>query len=497
MAGQGRNDEDLPRDGGGPAAGDRAGGDWAGGDWAGGEAVGGGSAGGQAAVGGAVGGAVVGGAASAGAAGGGAGGGLTTGEVARRLGVAPTTVRTWDRRYGLGPDAHTGGRHRRWTAVDVARLERMCALTATGIPPAEAARMVREDAPPDTGSAPAGRAAGAAPGAGEAGPPDGAAPEMHPAGPPAGAVPDLAPAGPGPGPGPGAVPDLAPAGPGPGPGPGAVPDPAPAGPGAGAGPRPGVGPGPGAAPGAGVSPPRSTSVGTPAPSSTRTRTRPRSRAGSGLRLGDVRQECKGIARAALRLDAAALDGLLRSAIDEHGLVTAWTEVIMPTLQAVGRKWESSGEKYVEVEHFLSWHVSGALRRSTPVSAADRPGALTVLACVPGENHTLPLEVLAAALAERELPVRMFGGALPVESLVTAVRRTGPAAVALWAQSRGTASRPLAQHVAAMEWGVRGARRKPVVLTIGPGWAGGRAVPGLPRPTGLAEAVAVLESVVSR
>ncbi|WP_239063591.1 MerR family DNA-binding transcriptional regulator, partial [Streptomyces sp. SID14436] len=36
------------------------------------------------------------------------GGGLTTGEVARRLGVAPTTVRTWDRRYGLGPDAHTG-----------------------------------------------------------------------------------------------------------------------------------------------------------------------------------------------------------------------------------------------------------------------------------------------------------------------------------------------------------------------------------------------------
>jgi methanogenic corrinoid protein MtbC1 len=210
----------------------------------------------------------------------------------------------------------------------------------------------------------------------------------------------------------------------------------------------------------------------------------------------VRQECKGIARAALRLDAPALDDLLRSAIAEHGLVAAWTEVIMPTLQAVGRKWESSGEKYVEVEHFLSWHVSGALRRGAPPAAPDRPGATVVLACVPGENHTLPLEVLAAALAERGVPVRMFGGALPVESLVTAVRRTGPAAVGLWAQSRTTASRPLAQHVAAMEWGVRGARRKPVVLTIGPGWAG-RTVAGLPRPTGLAEAVAVLESVVSR
>ncbi|MFJ5729479.1 MerR family transcriptional regulator [Streptomyces paradoxus] len=341
-----------------------------------------------------------------------AGVGLTTGEVARRLGVAPTTVRTWDRRYGLGPDAHTGGRHRRWTPVDVARLERMCALTATGIPPAEAARTVLGEATQE----PAPQGAPAPPGAaGEA--------TQEPAGE--------------------------------------------------------------AAPGRGD-----------ADVSPRPSVRTRSRAGSGLRLGDARQECKGIARAALRLDASALDELLETAIAEHGLVAAWTEVIMPTLQAVGRKWESSGEKYVEVEHFLSWHVSGALRRGAPPTAADRPGATVVLACVPGENHTLPLEVLAAALAERGLPVRMFGGALPVESLVTAVRRTGPAAVALWAQSRTTASRPLAQHVAAMEWGVRGARRKPVVLTIGPGWSG-RTVPGLPRPTGLAEAVAVLETVVSR
>ncbi|MGW0290848.1 MerR family transcriptional regulator [Streptomyces tuirus] len=345
------------------------------------------------------------------------GGGLTTGEVARRLGVAPTTVRTWDRRYGLGPDAHTGGRHRRWTATDVARLERMCALTATGIPPAEAARTVLGEATQEAG-------------------PD--------AGPDAGLVGRTAPASP----------DTPPRA---------------------------------------HAPARRPSDAPPLPPA---RPRPRSRAGSGLRLGDVRQECKGIARAALRLDAVALDELLEAAIVEHGLVAAWTEVIMPTLQAVGRKWESSGEKYVEVEHFLSWHVSGALRRGAPPSAADRPGATVVLACVPGENHTLPLEVLAAALAERGLPVRMFGGALPVESLVTAVRRTGPAAVALWAQSRTTASRPLAQHVAAMEWGVRGARRKPVVLTIGPGWSG-RTVTGLPRPTGLAEAVAVLESVVSR
>lgn len=224
--------------------------------------------------------------------------------------------------------------------------------------------------------------------------------------------------------------------------------------------------------------------------------RGRSKAGSGLRLGDVRRECRGVARAALRLDPAALDDLMAVAIEEHGLVTAWSEVIMPALQAAGSKWEGSGERYVEVEHFLSWHISGVLRRHAPPTAGGRDGAVTVLACVPGEHHTLPLEVLVAALAERGLPVRMFGGALPAESLVSAVRRTGPAAVGLWAQSRGTASGPLAQHVAAMEWGVRGARRKPVVLTLGPGWAG-RSVPGLPHPHGLAEAVAAVEDVARR
>ncbi|MEY3685921.1 MAG: hypothetical protein RJB00_871, partial [Actinomycetota bacterium] len=28
---------------------------------------------------------------------------LTVASVARRLGIAPATLRTWDRRYGLGP----------------------------------------------------------------------------------------------------------------------------------------------------------------------------------------------------------------------------------------------------------------------------------------------------------------------------------------------------------------------------------------------------------
>jgi transposase len=69
--------------------------------------------------------------------------GLSAGAVARRLGVAVTTLRTWHQRYGLGPSHHVPGHHRRYTAEDVARLEVMQRLTAEGVTPAEAARWAK------------------------------------------------------------------------------------------------------------------------------------------------------------------------------------------------------------------------------------------------------------------------------------------------------------------------------------------------------------------
>jgi DNA-binding transcriptional MerR regulator len=66
---------------------------------------------------------------------------LTVAAVARRLGVAPPTLRTWDRRYGLGPSAHTAGAHRRYSPGDVARLMVMRRLTLEGVSPADAAKI--------------------------------------------------------------------------------------------------------------------------------------------------------------------------------------------------------------------------------------------------------------------------------------------------------------------------------------------------------------------
>jgi DNA-binding transcriptional MerR regulator len=101
-----------------------------------------------------------------------AGPSLTVGVLARRLGLAPATLRTWDRRYGIGPTGHAAGSHRRYTPGDVQRLQVMRRLTREGVLPAEAARIalagstaaVRDDPPdvvgtpgpvplPDTGAA--------------------------------------------------------------------------------------------------------------------------------------------------------------------------------------------------------------------------------------------------------------------------------------------------------------------------------------------------------
>lgn len=86
---------------------------------------------------------------------------LTVSAVARRLGVAPATLRTWDRRYGVGPSGHCPSSHRRYAPSDVRRLELMQHALAHGASPAEAARLALA-APADT-TVPASNPAPAAP----------------------------------------------------------------------------------------------------------------------------------------------------------------------------------------------------------------------------------------------------------------------------------------------------------------------------------------------
>jgi len=65
---------------------------------------------------------------------------LSVAAVAHLLGVAPATLRTWARRYGLGPSEHAPGAHRRYGPEDLARLQTMRRLTLQGAVPGDAAK---------------------------------------------------------------------------------------------------------------------------------------------------------------------------------------------------------------------------------------------------------------------------------------------------------------------------------------------------------------------
>ncbi|MEU8655431.1 MerR family transcriptional regulator [Actinoplanes philippinensis] len=369
--------------------------------------------------------------------------GLSAGAAARRLGVAVTTLRTWHQRYGLGPSRHEPGHHRRYTVEDMVRLQVMQRLTAQGVAPAEAAAWARRSPGPEPDATTATDAAPAsdspAPASGASAPPSGSA-----SGSSARASGSLAP-------GDSADPALRAAA---------------------AAARESilalvesgamiadVGLGDGRAGG-----------------------------GQTIALGPrVDPAARGLARAAMRLDGPSMRYILESAVTHRGVISAWTNVMMPVLIGIGERYEAT-KRFVEVEHLLSRAITEAL------SIVPRPprelAPRVLLAAADEEQHTLPLEALAAALAENGVPSRLLGARVPSRALVDAVDRTGPAVVVLWSQLPGTGN--------VAQLGCLMALPHPplVIAAAGPGWPLADLPPTVTPLSGLAEAVRVVSSAIA-
>ena len=275
--------------------------------------------------------------------------GLTVAAVARRLGVAPATLRTWDRRYGLGPSQHSAGAHRRYSPADVERLERMRRLVLSGVPPAEAARVsqaVGLDGDDPIGGAP--------------------------------------------------LVDVS------------------------------------------------------------------ARQGGGhvVAIPGGTPNARGLARAAIALDADSCRSIVGETLDRRGVVWTWDHLIVPVLIGVGQKWEQSGSG-IDVEHVLSEAIQAEFSERVSRAPATSP-ATVLLAAAPGELHVLPMWALAAGLAERQVAMRMMGARTPAEALGQAMRRIGPGAVLVWSQT--PESGDPAELVVLPEL-----RPEPLILLGGPGW----------------------------
>jgi DNA-binding transcriptional MerR regulator len=169
-------------------------------------------------------------------------------------------------------------------------------------------------------------------------------------------------------------------------------------------------------------------------------------------------------------------------VDRFGVVPAWTEVFVPHLQAAGEHWECTGEG-VEREHLAAAAIQSALSRHT-LRRRERPFRLKMLAvATPNEGHTLPLDALAAALADSDVSSYVLG-TLPAPALHAAVQDVAPSVLVLWARTRETSDVRLLRSVL---------DRVPLVCAAGPGWQPRR----LPRTvTHLADLPTAVASVLA-
>lgn len=69
---------------------------------------------------------------------------LRIGELARRAGIPPATLRAWERRYGVVDPSRTESGYRLYSEADERRVKAMVALITEGAAPAEAARRAVE-----------------------------------------------------------------------------------------------------------------------------------------------------------------------------------------------------------------------------------------------------------------------------------------------------------------------------------------------------------------
>ena len=162
-------------------------------------------------------------------------------------------------------------------------------------------------------------------------------------------------------------------------------------------------------------------------------------------------------------------------------MVTWDEVVRPVLAAVAERWAATGEG-VEIEHLLTECLIRAFDHATltlPPEVNPRP---VLLACVPGDTHSLPLTALTAALAEQRVGAHLLGVGLPQAALAAAVRRTAPVATMVWTQAPADADAvgPILTMHPRGRW-----------FAGGPGWSTRGLPPAVVHPTSLQHATTVL------
>jgi DNA-binding transcriptional MerR regulator len=133
-------------------------------------------------------------------------------------------------------------------------------------------------------------------------------------------------------------------------------------------------------------------------------------------------------RALDSFDEAAGQAVFDRALASFGLETVLRDVVLPTLNDLGARWES-GELTVAQEHFASNLLRGRLL-GLARGWGQGGGPSALLAAPPGEQHDLGLIVFGLALRARGWRVTFLGADTPVATIADTVARISPEVVVL-------------------------------------------------------------------
>jgi MerR family transcriptional regulator, light-induced transcriptional regulator len=142
-------------------------------------------------------------------------------------------------------------------------------------------------------------------------------------------------------------------------------------------------------------------------------------------LDDLRAR---LAAALAEFDDTAANAVLDRVLALHGPDIAMRDVIYPYLRELGEAWERA-EVDVAQEHFASNILQSRLLALAPAwEAANGPRAL--IACAPGEQHSLGLTGFGAALRQRGWRVTNLGADTPIAMTARTAQTLAPRLVVL-------------------------------------------------------------------
>jgi MerR family transcriptional regulator, light-induced transcriptional regulator len=142
-------------------------------------------------------------------------------------------------------------------------------------------------------------------------------------------------------------------------------------------------------------------------------------------VGDLRGE---LTDALIRFDGIRAHALIDRLLAERGADDAICAVILPVLRDLGERW-ASAEVDVGQEHFASRLIEARLLAL--LRGSDRgSGPMALLACPPGEMHTVGLIGFGIALRNRGWRITYLGADTPIPSIRRTADDVAPALVVL-------------------------------------------------------------------